>query len=75
MRADIAKHQAALLRIAASGRFELRAQGMTDAQIDAAVDEAVRAITLGPSVLPFRRPAPFHHRVEPRLKPRRSAVG
>lgn len=41
---DSAVHQAALRRIVVTGRAKLREQGMTDAEIDAAISEAVRKL-------------------------------
>jgi hypothetical protein len=38
---EVAVHQAALSRIAVKGRSALRAEGMSDAEIDAAIDELV----------------------------------
>lgn len=50
---EAAIHQAALSRIVVKGRTGLRAEGMNDAEIDAAIDELVSK--LGPGT-PRRPP-------------------
>ena len=54
---DAAIHQAILMEIAVKGRSILRSEGMTDADIDAAINRAGAGLTDEPS-LSIRRANP-----------------